>query len=98
MYKIGDVLKPTDSITGYCQIYKVSDIPSRRLGLYSSDNSVTKLYHVYTDFGNTVVFIEKEISDHYEVVCNEDVYERMLRWRENVLRMVDEWEVLCEGS
>ena len=91
-YKEGNVLKPITFLTGFAQIYKVQDIPEERLGYYSNDNSVKELYHGYTDFGNVFTFTEKEIEDHYEVVGNECVYDRMLRWKENVCRVVDDYE------
>ena len=96
-YKEGDVLKPTSFLTGYSQIYKVQDVPEERSGYYSNDNSVKELYHGYTDFGNTFVFTEKEIEDHYEVVGNEPVYDRMLRWKKNVCRVVDDYEKTLKG-
>lgn len=91
-YKEGDVLKPITYLTGYVQIYKVQDIPEERWGYYSNDNSVKELYHVYTDFGNTFTLTEKEIGDHYEVMGNEPVYDRMLLWKENVCKVVNDYE------
>jgi len=91
-YKEGDVLEPTNFLTGFAQIYKVQDIPEERSGYYSNDNSVKELYEIYTDFGNTFTLTEKEIDNHYEVVGNESVYDRMLLWKDNVCKVVDDYE------
>lgn len=91
-YKEGDILKPISFLTGFAQIYKVQYIPERRLGLYSIEGSVKELYHIYTDFGNTFILTEKEIADSYEVVGNEPVYDRMLIWKDNVCKVVDDYE------
>ena len=89
-YKEGDILKPISFLTGFAQIYKVQYIPEE----CSNDGSVKELYHVYTDFGNTFVFTEKEIENGYEVLRNEPVYGRMLRWKENVCKVVNDYEKL----
>lgn len=91
-YKKGDVLKPIGFHTGFAQIYKIQTIPEERLGYFSSDGSVKELYHIYTDFGNTFVFTGNEVSNNYEVLRNEFVYERMLRWKENVYKVVYDYE------
>lgn len=87
-YNKGDVLRPECTHTGYCQIFHVENVPESRKRYYMDD----KLYHVYTDFGNKVVYTKEELEMAYTVVGNEPVHERMLKWKENVLSMVEEYE------
>lgn len=46
-------------------------IPEHRLGLYSEDGSVDKLYTVVTDFGNSVVMTHSEMKSSYVPVRHE---------------------------
>ena len=86
-YNKGDVLKPEYTHTGYCQIFHVEDV-SEDMNCVLGD----KLYHVYTDFGNAMKYTKEELDMSYTVVGNEPVHERMLRWKENVISMVEEYE------
>lgn len=98
IYKQGDILRPTQAHTGYCQIWSVQVIPEGRLAYYSEDGSVDKIYHVYTDFGNYFPLTGKEITSGYEVVGNECVRERVARWQEGVMRVVELVSALVEES
>lgn len=76
-------VQPIAGHTGCGIIMEITDIPEHRLGLYSEDGSVDKLYTVVTDFGNSVVMTYSEMKSAYVPVRYEtDILGRFNRQQE----------------
>lgn len=95
MYKVGDVLYPTNTYMkmGMSIVMDVKELKELyKKGTINFFDEKEKVYILITDFGNEVRLTEKELSDNFDILYHcEDVKERMIIQLENLRKVLEKY-------